>query len=121
VDKVILKNERGHGIGFFAATFVAEIVLGLLASIIVMWFSRRREYRADAGGAALAGRENMIAALQRLKATYEQPTAMPDGMKAFGISSGGGMLGGLLRTHPSLDDRIEALRAAGTANPGLVR
>jgi heat shock protein HtpX len=121
VDKVILKNERGHGIGFFAATFVAEIVLGLLASIIVMWFSRLREYRADAGGAALAGRENMIAALQRLKATYEQPTAMPDGMKAFGISSGGGMLGGLLRTHPSLDDRIEALRAAGTANPGLVR
>ena len=71
VDRVILKNERGHGIGFWVSTIIAEIVLAVLASIIVMWFSRRREFRADAGGAALAGREKMIAALKKLQAAHQ--------------------------------------------------
>jgi heat shock protein HtpX len=113
VDRVILKNERGHGIGFFVATFVSEIVLGLLASIIVMWFSRQREFRADAGGASLAGRQKMIAALERLKAAHE-PSTLPDGMQAFGISGGlNGGLKALLMSHPPLDQRIAALRRAG--------
>jgi len=112
VDRVILKNERGHGIGFFISTMVAEVVLGLLASIIVMWFSRLREFRADAGGADLAGRHKMIAALERLKAAHE-PSSLPDGMQAFGISGGGsGGLRALLISHPPLEKRIEALRAA---------
>jgi heat shock protein HtpX len=113
VDRVILKNERGHGIGFFVATFVSEIVLGLLASIIVMWFSRQREFRADAGGARLAGRQKMIAALERLKAAHE-PSTLPDGMQAFGIAGGlGNGLKALLLSHPPLDQRIAALRSAG--------
>jgi heat shock protein HtpX len=113
VDRVILKNERGHGIGFFVATFVSEIVLGLLASIIVMWFSRQREFRADAGGAQLAGRQKMIAALERLKAAHE-PSTLPDGMQAFGIAGGlGNGLKALLLSHPPLDQRIAALRSAG--------
>lgn len=113
VDRVILKNERGHGIGFFVTTMVAEIVLGLLASIIVSWFSRQREYRADAGGASLAGRNKMIAALQRLKQAHE-PTSLPDGMQAFGISGGvPSGLKALLMSHPPLDQRIAALQAAG--------
>lgn len=112
VDRVILKNERGHGIGFFVSTMIAEVVLGLLASIIVMWFSRLREFRADAGGAQLAGRHKMIAALERLKAAHE-PSSLPDGMQAFGISGGGaGGLRALLISHPPLEKRIAALRAA---------
>lgn len=112
VDRVILKNERGHGIGFWVSTIVAEIVLAVLASIIVMWFSRRREFRADAGGAALAGREKMIAALQRLQAAH-QPSALPDQMKAFGISGGQGLgFKRLFMSHPPLEERIEALKQA---------
>jgi len=112
VDRVVLKNERGYGIGFWVSTIIAEIVLGILASIIVMWFSRRREFRADAGGASLAGRDKMIAALQRLKAAHE-PSALPDQMKAFGISGGQGMgLKRLFMSHPRLEERIEALRQA---------
>jgi heat shock protein HtpX len=110
VDRMILKNERGQGIGFYAATFVAEIVLGILASTIVMWFSRRREFRADAGGSSLAGREKMIAALQRLQAVHEAPSTLPAQMKAFGISGGGG-LSRLFMSHPPLEERIAALRA----------
>ena len=110
VDKAIFKNERGHGIGFFVATMVAELVLGILASMIVMYFSRKREFRADAGGASLAGRNKMIAALERLKAASGEPM-LPDQLVAFGISGGISKgLGQLLRTHPSLDDRIQALR-----------
>ena len=110
VDRLVLKNERGYGIGFWVSTIVAEIVLGILASIIVMWFSRRREFRADAGGASLAGRDKMIAALQRLKAAHE-PSALPDQMKAFGISGGQGLgLKRLFMSHPPLEERIEALR-----------
>ncbi|MDH3371083.1 MAG: protease HtpX, partial [Gammaproteobacteria bacterium] len=85
VDRVLLKNERGFGIGYFVTSIVAQIVLGILASMIVMWFSRQREFRADRGGAKLAGREKMIAALQRLKAAHE-PAQLPDQMAAFGIS-----------------------------------
>jgi heat shock protein HtpX len=106
VDRVILKNERGHGIGFVVSSLVAQILLGILASMIVAWFSRRREFRADAGGARYAGTENMIGALERLKAGT---APLPDGMKAFGIG-GGGMMA-LFSTHPPLDVRIAALRA----------
>ena len=109
VDRVILKNDRGHGIGMIAAEIVAQLVLGILASMIVMWFSRRREFRADAGGANLAGRQNMIAALERLKVNHEQAT-LPEQMAAFGIS-GGKSFAKLFMTHPPLDERIEALRA----------
>ena len=109
VDRIILKNERGYGIGYFATTIVAEILLGILASIIVMWFSRRREFRADAGGARLAGREKMVAALQRLQSVQEQGT-LPAPIKAFGIRDGGG-LSRLFMTHPPLEERIAALRA----------
>lgn len=109
VDRVILKNDRGHGIGMFVAEMVAQMVLGVLASMIVMWFSRQREFRADIGGANLAGREKMISALQRLKINHEQAT-LPEQMAAFGISGGKG-LGKLFMTHPPLDERIEALRS----------
>jgi len=113
VDRVILKNERGLGIGFWVTTIVAEITLGILASAIVMWFSRRREFRADAAGARLAGRHNMIAALERLKRAQDLPSNMPASLTAFGISSGGVQgLRALLRSHPPLDDRIAALKAA---------
>jgi len=110
VDRMILKNERGQGIGFYATTIVAELVLGILASMIVMWFSRQREFRADSGGASLAGREKMIAALQRLQAVHEVPSTLPAQMKAFGISGGGG-LSRLFMSHPPLEERIAALRA----------
>lgn len=112
VDKVVFKTERGNGPAFWITSIIAELVLGILASVIVMWFSRQREFRADAGGAALAGREKMIAALQRLKQAHEAPQ-LPAQMRAFGIS--GGQAGGLARlfmSHPPLDERIEALRAA---------
>ena len=109
VDRVILKNDRGHGIGMIAAEIVAQLVLGVLASMIVMWFSRQREFRADAGGANLAGRQKMIAALERLKGNHEQAT-LPEQMAAFGIS-GGKSFAKLFMTHPPLDERIEALRA----------
>lgn len=112
VDRVILKNERdGVGIGFFVSSMVAQVVLGILASMVVMWFSRQREFRADAGGARLAGSNKMIAALERLKAAHE-PAALPDQMAAFGISGrrdGGWMR--LFMSHPPLDERIAALKA----------
>jgi len=113
VDRVLLKNERGYGVGFMVTTFVAQIVLGILASIIVMWFSRWREFRADAGGAALAGRDKMIAALERLKLNQEQ-SQLPAQISAFGISGGGGWMR-LLMSHPPLDERIAALRDGGKA------
>jgi heat shock protein HtpX len=110
VDRVLLKNDRGAGIGFFVTSIAAQIVLGILASMIVMWFSRQREFRADAGGAKLAGRDKMIAALERLKAAHE-PAQLPDQMAAFGIS--GRRDGGwkrLFMSHPPLDERIVALQ-----------
>jgi heat shock protein HtpX len=109
VDRVLLKTKgRRHGV--FIATMAAEVVLGVLASMVVAWFSRQREFRADAGGASLAGREKMIAALERLKVNHEQ-TALPSSMSAFGISGGGAMMK-LFMSHPPLDERIAALRAA---------
>jgi len=110
VDRIVFKTERGQGPAFFVTMIAAELVLGVLASIIVMWFSRQREFRADQGGASLAGRHNMIAALQRLNSLHPQP--LPGKMAAFGIAGGGG--GGIKRlfmTHPPLEERIEALKA----------
>lgn len=111
VDRVLLKNDRGSsGIGFFVSSIVAQIVLGILASMIVMWFSRQREFRADAGGARLAGTNKMIAALERLKAAHE-PAQLPDQMAAFGIA--GRPDGGwkrLFMSHPPLEERIAALK-----------
>lgn len=106
-------DDRGFGFGpgYWIATIACEIVFGILATMLVMWFSRRREFRADAGGARLAGREKMVAALQRLKAEYE-PSHLPDSMAAFGIKGGrGGGLMALFRSHPPLDERIARLRS----------
>ena len=110
VDRVVFKTERGQGPAFFVTYIVAELVLGVLASIIVMWFSRQREFRADAGGARLAGREKMIAALQKLGLTAAQPP-LPDKMAAFGIAGAHGLgIKRLFMTHPPLAQRIAALR-----------
>ncbi len=114
VDRVLLRNERGYGPGYYLSIMVAQVVLGILASIIVMWFSRQREFRADAGGASLAGRGKMIAALRRLQAESE-PSTLPDQMAAFGIASGGGLMG-LFRSHPPLEERIAALENAAWTN-----
>lgn len=111
VDRAIFKSESGRGIGFFITTFVAEIILGILASTIVYWFSRRREYRADIAGAELVNPAAMVSALARLKAEYEQPSDMPSEMVAFGISGElKNSLGGLFMSHPPLDKRIAALK-----------
>lgn len=109
IDRVVFKIERGIGPGYFIGSIVAEVVLGILAAIIAKWFSRRREYRADIGGAQLAGKQNMIDALKRLQSVHE-PKDLPGEMAAFGIS--GGMKGGLqklLMSHPPLQQRIAAL------------
>jgi len=109
VDRLVFRTERGHGPGFWIVTIVAQIFLGILASIIVMWFSRQREFRADAGGARLAGRERMISALERLKQGHN--ATLPDQLAAYGIS--GHRASGFKRlfmTHPPLDERIAALR-----------
>ena len=111
VDRVVFKTERGNGPAFFVTMIVAELVLGILASMIVMWFSRQREFRADTGGARLAGRQNMIAALERLKLAHTAP--LPDKRAAFGIAGGlGSGLRRLFMTHPPLEERIAALKAA---------
>jgi heat shock protein HtpX len=110
VDRTVFRNEEGHGAGFFIVSIVAQLVLGILASMIVFWFSRHREFRADAGGARLAGTNKMIAALERLKSAG-QPGPLPDQFAAFGLS--GGARSGIARlfmTHPPLDERIAALR-----------
>lgn len=108
VDKVIFKTERGTGPAFFVTMIIAELVLGILASMIVMWFSRQREFRADAGAARLTTHAKMIAALQRLQQQHE-PSVLPKQMAAFGISGGG--FSKLFSSHPSLEDRIQALRS----------
>ncbi|MFZ9708620.1 MAG: protease HtpX [Steroidobacteraceae bacterium] len=110
VDKAIFKNENGGGIGYFAVVIVAEILLGILASIIVAWFSRKREFRADAAGALLVSPQAMIGALEALKRTHE-PEGLPQQMAAFGINAGmGGGLKRLFMSHPPLDQRIEMLK-----------
>lgn len=108
VDRTIFKTESGHGPAFWITSIIAELVLAFLASIIVMWFSRQREYRADAGAASLVGAPKMIAALQRLAGTADEP--LPDQLHAFGISGGRGGLSALFMTHPPLEERINALR-----------
>ena len=110
VDRVILKNERGAGLGYMATVIVAQIVLGILAGMIVAWFSRKREFRADEGGARLAGAPSMIGALEALKRVH-MPAALPEKMQAFGIRSGPPQgFQKLFMTHPPLDERIAALR-----------
>ena len=111
IDRVIFKNERGFGMGYFIGSIVAQVILGIFASMIVMWFSRMREFRADEAGAKLAGSNAMIGALQRLQAEQGIPKDMPGEMTAFGIS--GDMksaFGKLFLTHPPLDERIAALK-----------
>jgi heat shock protein HtpX len=112
IDRVVFKTERGHGPAFLVTVIIAQLVLGILASMIVMWFSRYREFRADAGGAKLAGRENMIGALERLRRGHA--AALPDSMQAFGISTdgAGGGLKRLFMSHPPLEERIAALQQA---------
>ncbi|TNF33682.1 MAG: protease HtpX [Gammaproteobacteria bacterium] len=114
VDRVVLKNEEGRGLGFWVTTIVAELVLGILASMIVAAFSRYREYRADAAGASLAGNAAMISALERLKADYGIPEEMPGELTAFCINVGWKKEAmKLFASHPPLDDRIAALRERG--------
>ncbi len=113
VDRIVFKTERGYGPAYYITSILAQIVFGILASAIVMYFSRLREYRADAGGASLAGRQKMIAALQRLQAVHE-PSHLPDQMVAFGIN--GNLADGmrkLFMSHPPLSERIAALQSAG--------
>jgi heat shock protein HtpX len=113
VDRAVFRKEgEGHGPAFFVISILAQVVLGILASIVVMWFSRQREFRADAGGARLAGRQKMIAALERLKRAPGEP--LPDQMAAFGISGGTPRrsFARLFMTHPPLDERIEQLKSA---------
>ena len=113
IDKAIFRSEKGNGPAYFITVMLTEMVLGILANCIVMWFSRQREFRADAGGALYAGRNNMIAALERLKAGTDEP--LPDNLAAFGIKGGRG--NGICRfftSHPPLDERIAALRAANS-------
>lgn len=109
VDKAILKNEDGPGIGFFIATLVSELVLGILASFIVAWFSRKREYKADIAGAELVSPVAMISALARLQEAYDQPSELNGELVAFGIR-GEGKLSALAASHPPLPDRINALK-----------
>jgi heat shock protein HtpX len=111
VDKAVFKNEDGPGIAYYVTTFLAEMVLGILASTIVAWFSRRREYRADEAGAALTSHAAMASALMRLKETYDQPSDLSGELVAFGIG-GEGKMSALFASHPPLDARIAALQAA---------
>ena len=112
IDRAVFKTERGHGPAYWVTTIIAQLVLGILASAIVMWFSRHREYRADAGAASLEGKQKMISALERLQKSANQ-AHLPEQLEAFGIS--GGMAAGLkslFMSHPPLADRIAALRNA---------
>jgi heat shock protein HtpX len=112
VDRVVFKTERGYGPAYLVTVIIAEVLLAVLASIVVMWFSRKREFRADEGGAYLAGREKMVAALRRLQQASE-PKDLPGQLAAFGIS--GGIATGmkkLFMSHPPLEERIAALEQA---------
>jgi len=109
VDRMILKNDRGQGIGFFVTVMVSQLLLGIFASMIVAWFSRRREFRADAASASLLGSpQPMMNALARLGGL--QPGALPQAMQASGISAGPGGWGALFSTHPPIEQRIAALQ-----------
>jgi heat shock protein HtpX len=113
IDAALRRDgDRGRGgMGYFAAVMICQLVFGLLASMVVMWFSRQREFRADAGAADLSGTQRMIGALERLKAAQGAPPMLPESMRAMGIRGGPrGVLAGLFASHPPLDDRIAALR-----------
>jgi heat shock protein HtpX len=113
VDKAIFKSRNERGIGYFLVVIVCEIILSILASVIVMWFSRVREYKADSGAARLSGAPSMIAALEHLQKEHEMPDEMPQSLNAFGIAQGrrkGFSLANLFRSHPPLNDRIKALQ-----------
>lgn len=110
IDRVVLRNESGYGIGYFVSVIVSQILLGILASIIVMYFSRQREFRADAGSAKLNGSEPMVRALERLG--QGQPAQLPESLEAFGIAGGKKGMARLFMSHPPIPERIEALRAA---------
>ena len=111
VDRAIFKTQRGYGPGYYVVSIVAQIVLGFLATMIVMWFSRYREYRADEGGAKYSDRASMIAALESLKRSSGMPDQMPENLAAFGIGAGKRSgLRQLFSSHPPLDDRIRALQ-----------
>ena len=113
VDRVVFKNERGYGMGYYTVSIIAELVLGFLASMIVFWFSRWREYRADAAGAGLTTNAHMIGALQRLREEQGLPQDLPGELTAFGISEQLKQgFAGLFRSHPPLEDRIRALQTA---------
>ncbi|SMG66508.1 protease htpX [methanotrophic bacterial endosymbiont of Bathymodiolus sp.] len=107
VDRVVFKNEQGHGMGYFIVQIIAQIALSFLASMLVMWFSRYREFKADAGGAKLAGREKMIGALRALQRAHE-PEELPGQFAAFAINGGG--VKKLFMSHPPLEERIAALQ-----------
>lgn len=111
VDRVVFRTERGYGPGFFIASLVAQILLGILATMIVMWFSRQREFRADAGGAKLAGRNSMIQALLGLQRS-RHPVELPKAIQAFGIANRGAKLARLFMSHPPIEERVAALQSA---------
>ncbi|MGD8443112.1 MAG: protease HtpX [Desulfobacterales bacterium] len=114
VDRLVFRNERGHGVGFWVTTILTEILLAILASIVVFWFSRRREYRADSGAAVLVGKKPMIEALETLRASINK-LHLPDEMAAFGISGARKRgLAALFATHPPLEDRIRALQESAS-------
>lgn len=109
VDRIILQNERNHGAGYFVTQMLAQVALGFLATLLVMWFSRHREFKADAGGARLAGRDKMISALRALQRAHETPD-LPGQLAAFGIN--GNDMKSLFMSHPPLEKRIAALQAS---------
>jgi len=112
VDRVILKNNSGHGIGYFVTMFAAQMILGVLAAMIVMWFSRKREFRADEGGANLSERKKMISALEALQRASGAAEPLPDQLAAFGFAGGiGGGIKKLFMSHPPLEERIASLKA----------
>ncbi len=112
VDRVVFKNERGYGIGYFAVTMITELLLGFLASMIVCWFSRWREYRADAAGASLTTTQDMAGALRRLQQEQGLPQDLPGELTAFGITAQFKQgFAALFRSHPPLEDRIHALES----------
>jgi heat shock protein HtpX len=108
VDRVVFKTEEGRGPAYYIVQMLAQVVLGILASMLVMWFSRYREFKADKGGAQLAGRPKMISALRALQRSHEAPQ-LPGQLAAFGINTGGGVMR-LFMSHPPLEERIAALQ-----------
>jgi len=111
VDKFIFKNQRGFGIGYFVTSIIAQIFLSCVATVIALWFSRRREFRADEGGARLAGKQKMISALKKLQQVQE-PQDLPGEFAAFGISGSRSGISQLFLSHPPLEQRIETLQRA---------